>query len=153
MRVKQEIKFVFEREWERKEYTWLILLKIIIWLKYVASQGFIMIIDGSREILKLVVLYNGIIRCINGIPVINTVGLPFRNRALLFNPICSCTHYLKCLILTCSWNLGNTMILLQNYKNFVLSWNQKPPASRCDTWAFDRCPSEQWWPDYKNSPI
>lgn len=111
------------------------------------------IIDGSREILKLVVLYNGIIRCINGIPVINTVGLPFRNRALLFNPICSCTHYLKCLILTCSWNLGNTMILLQNYKNFVLSWNQKPPASRCDTWAFDRCPSEQWWPDYKNSPI
>lgn len=40
-----------------------------------------------------------------------------------------------------------------DYKNFVLSWNQKPPASRCDTWAFDRCPSEQWWPDYKNSPI
>lgn len=32
------------------------------------------IIDGSREILKLVVLYNGIIRCINGIPVINMLA-------------------------------------------------------------------------------
>lgn len=33
-----------------------------------------MIIDGSREILKLVVLYSGIIRCINGIPVINMLA-------------------------------------------------------------------------------
>lgn len=77
------------------------------------------IIDGSREILKLVVLYNGIIRCINGIPVINTAGLSIQKQSFTVQPNLLMYTLFKMLnshLLLESWEYDDTVTKIQKLR-------------------------------------
>lgn len=77
------------------------------------------IIDGSREILKLVVLYNGIIRCINGIPVINTAGLSIQKQSFTVQPNLLMYTLFKMFnshLLLESWEYDDTVTKLQKLR-------------------------------------
>lgn len=66
--------------------------------------------------MKLVVLYSGIIRCINGIPVINTAGLSIQKQSFTVQPNLLMYTLFNSHLLLESWEYDDTVTKLQKLR-------------------------------------